>query len=158
MLLSIFSGVFFLSIYFSASLIATWMGDVKLEPIIQTVSWLFLLIPFLATSRGYFQGTFRMLPTAVSQVGEQFARVAVILIVAYLYTRNQWDEYQMGTAAMSSSWAAGLVACFILGIALYKQQKTNLRQNSKPLPSLNETLSYKTIAKRFLQKVSQCVC
>lgn len=157
-LLSIFSGVFFLSIYFSASLIATWMGDVKLEPIIQTVSWLFLLIPFLATSRGYFQGTFRMLPTAVSQVGEQFARVAVILIVAYLYTRNQWDEYQMGTAAMSSSWASGLVACFILGIALYKQQKTNLRQNSKPLPSLNETLSYKTIAKRFFTEgVTMCL-
>lgn len=147
-LLSILSGVFFLGIYFSASLIAKGMGDANLEPIIRTVSWLFLFIPFLAISRGYFQGTFRMLPTAISQVGEQFVRVAVILIAAFLYTRNQWDEYQMGTIAMSSSWIAGSVACIILGVALYKEKSVKSEQPLEAI-SITETLSYKKIAKRF---------
>lgn len=147
-LLSILSALFFLGIYFSASLIANWMGDTKLEPIIQTVSWLFLLIPFLAVSRGYFQGTFRMLPTAISQVGEQFVRVAVILAAAFLYTRNQWDEYQMGTIAMSSSWIAGLVALIILSIALYKQRSLKGKQQLE-VGSVAGTLNYKKIAKRF---------
>lgn len=147
-LLSIFSVFFFLGIYFSASLIANWMGDTKLEPIIQNVSWLFLLIPFLAVSRGYFQGTFRMLPTAISQVGEQVVRVAVILIAAFLYTRNQWDEYQMGTIAMSSSWIAGLVALIILSVALYKQRSLKVEQQPE-VKSIAKIINYKKIAKRF---------
>lgn len=156
-LLSTLSGLFFLGIYFSAELIANWMGDANLEPIIQTVSWLFLLIPFLAVSRGYFQGTFRMLPTAVSQVGEQFVRVAVILIAAYVYTRSQWDEYQMGTIAMSSSWVAGLVACIILGAALLKQQSFR-SERSAELGSISETVHYATIAKRFATEgVTMCL-
>lgn len=158
-LLSILSGLFFLGIYFMASIIANWMGDAKLEPIIQTVSWLSLLIPFLASSRGYFQGTFRMLPTAISQVGEQFVRVAVILVAAYLFTFNQWDEYQMGTAAMSSSWIAGFVACFILSVALYKQRPFKLSQYSVGTPvTENEIASYKTIAKRFATEgITMCL-
>lgn len=156
-LLSILSGIVFLGIYFSASLIAKWMGDANLEPIIQTVSWLFLLIPFLAVSRGYFQGTFRMLPTAISQVGEQFVRVAVILIAAFLYTRNQWDEYQMGTIAMSSSWIAGSVACIILGWALYKQQPIKLEQTLEKSP-IDKTLNYKKIATRFATEgITMCL-
>ena len=156
-LLSILSGVFFLGIYFSALLIANLMGDANLEPIIKTVSWLFLLIPFLAVSRGYFQGTFRMLPTAISQVGEQFVRVAVILIAAYVYTRNQWDEYQMGTIAMSSSWIAGLVACIILSVALYKQQPLKVEEQLKVSP-VADRLKYKSIAKRFATEgITMCL-
>ncbi|MGB7460497.1 MAG: polysaccharide biosynthesis protein [Carnobacterium jeotgali] len=156
-LLSILSGVFFLGIYFSALLIANLMGDANLEPIIKTVSWLFLLIPFLAVSRGYFQGTFRMLPTAISQVGEQFVRVAVILIAAYVYTRNQWDEYQMGTVAMSSSWIAGLVACIILSVALYKQQPLKVEEQLKVSP-VADRLKYKSIAKRFATEgITMCL-
>ncbi|WP_373471469.1 putative polysaccharide biosynthesis protein [Carnobacterium alterfunditum] len=147
-LLSIFSGIFFLGLYSSAALMAKWMGDGNLEPVIQSVSGLFLLIPFLAVSRGYFQGNFRMLPTAVSQVGEQFVRVTVILAAAFLYTRNQWDEYQMGTIAMSSSWIAGLVACVILSIALYKQRLLKVEKQLE-VSLIAVPLNYKRIARRF---------
>lgn len=60
-------------------------------------------MPILATLRGYFQGNYRMEPTAVSQVAEQVVRVGAILFAAYLYTQTKGDLYAMGANAMSGA-------------------------------------------------------
>lgn len=149
LLLSIGSIGLFSFSYFGAKLIAREMGDVQLTPIIQSVAWLFLLVPVLATGRGYFQGTFRMLPTAVSQVVEQVVRVAVILTAAFLYTRIGWDDYQMGAAAMSSSWIAGLAACIVLGVAFFRTAKQNDSEMTSD-PEQSASIGYGTLTKRFM--------
>lgn len=148
-LLSIFSLFLFSLIFFGSGWIAKGMGDVQLIPIIQSVSWLFLLIPLLTTTRGYFQGTFRMMPTAVSQVVEQVVRVAVILIAALMYQFLEWDIYQMGTVAMSSAWIAGLAASLILVIAFLRKKKTDEKFSSR-LEAPLELISYTTLTKRFM--------
>jgi PST family polysaccharide transporter len=149
-LLTIFSISLFSLVFFGADWIAQGMGDPQLAPIIQSVSWLFLLVPLLTTARGYFQGTFDMLPTAVSQVVEQVIRVTVILVAALMYQSLKWDVYQMGAAAMSSAWIAGLAASLVLGIALLRKRKTVEDPFSYPVGESPEMMGYPTITKRFV--------
>lgn len=112
--IGIFSVCCFFGLWFGSEWIAQKMGDIHLQPVIQMASYIFLCIPFLATIRGGFQGRLDMIPTSISQVGEQFVRVIVLLGVAYGYTQMNWSVYQMGTLAMSSTWIAGITGSLIL--------------------------------------------
>ena len=149
-LLTIFSLSLFSLIFFGATWIARGMGDSQLAPIIQSVSWLFLLVPLLTTARGYFQGTFDMLPTAISQVVEQVVRVTVILVAAFMYQSLEWTVYQMGSAAMSSAWIAGLAASIILGIALLRKRKSIGISFSSQANNRFEVMGYPALTKRFI--------
>lgn len=99
----------FFGLQVGAKQIARSMGDSQLAPLISSVSWMFLLMPFLAIARGYYQGTFNMIPTAVSQVSEQFVRVALIIGVALLSLQMKWSVYQTGSFAMLGSVAGGAI-------------------------------------------------
>ena len=51
----------FLILYTQSELIASWMGDALLSSVIQSVSWMFLMMPFLVIARGrieWFQPLF----------------------------------------------------------------------------------------------------
>ncbi|EMF0075537.1 oligosaccharide flippase family protein [Enterococcus hirae] len=100
--------------------IAWMMGDQQLRPLIQIVSFTFLLMPGLSFYRGNFQGRFLMEPTAVSQVVEQFVRVAIIVFSAFAFRLFGWSVYQTGTAAMSGAVIGGLCA---YGVLRYYEQK-----------------------------------
>ena len=104
----------FLLLYTQSEIIALWMGDSLLSPVIQSVSWMFLMMPFLVIARGYFQGTNRMVPTAVSQVMEQVVRVSIILLAASFYGSLTNDLYAVGTWAMSSAVIAAVMATLLL--------------------------------------------
>ncbi|MDN6625969.1 MAG: oligosaccharide flippase family protein, partial [Pisciglobus halotolerans] len=144
-LLGIMAVLLFLLLYFGANFIGEQMGDQKLKPIIQMVSWQFLFIPFLAVSRGFFQGRFQMTPTAVSQVVEQVVRVAVILSVAYLYTTGVGTVYRMASSAMSSAWIAAIAASAVMIFSLFlsnkREKKTACEEDAIP--------SYKLLLKRL---------
>ncbi|EOL44623.1 putative polysaccharide biosynthesis protein [Enterococcus caccae] len=103
-------GFFFLGSYE----IALMMGDSRLAPLIQIVSFTFLLVPILSFYRGNFQGHLLMIPSAVSQVMEQIVRVGVILIAAYSFSQFGWSVYQTGTVAMGGALLGGAVAAGIL--------------------------------------------
>ncbi|HJE46057.1 polysaccharide biosynthesis protein [Levilactobacillus namurensis] len=108
------AGSLFVGLTVGAPWIARGMGDGQLTPLIQTVAWMFLLMPDLSVTRGYHQGRFEMLPTARSQVVEQIVRVAVILLVASWATVQQWSVYRMGAWAMSSGALAAVAAWLVL--------------------------------------------
>lgn len=103
-------GLFFV---FSKGL-AEIMGNVALTPLIQVVSFTFLLVPPLSFYRGVFQGTLQMVPTAVSQVVEQLLRVGVILLAAFCFQRFSLSIYQTGTMAMAGAVFGGLLAWVVL--------------------------------------------
>ncbi|GAK47340.1 polysaccharide transporter [Secundilactobacillus oryzae JCM 18671] len=94
--------------------LASVMGDGGLTAEIRAATWLFVLVPFLAVSRGYFQGQLDMVPTSQSQLAEQVVRVGVILFAAYYGMQKGWSVYQIGTLAMFSATIAGLMAILIL--------------------------------------------
>ncbi|ANZ70524.1 hypothetical protein IV79_GL000991 [Pediococcus claussenii] len=108
LILVIISIAFFLAIFCSSHLIAVWMGDSQLTPLLKAVSFMFLFMPLLAAGRGYYQGIYDVVPTALSQVVEQFVRVAVIIAVAVLATKLSWNVYFMGKWAMASSSIAAV--------------------------------------------------
>ncbi|MDH6363923.1 PST family polysaccharide transporter [Enterococcus sp. PF1-24] len=101
-------------VFFGSGLIAHLMGDQALQPLIQVVSFTFLLIPGLATYRGAFQSRLQMTPTAISQVVEQVLRVGVILIAAFCFQQFAWDIYQTGTLAMVGAVVGGSLALLLL--------------------------------------------
>ncbi|MEG2254117.1 MAG: polysaccharide biosynthesis protein, partial [Vagococcus sp.] len=139
------------SLYALATPIARLMGDVSLSPLIQVVSFVFLLVPFLSTYRGFFQGQLEMKPTAISQLVEQGSRVLVILGAGYLFTILDWTVYDVGNVAMSGAIVGGLFALVILwyygrrrsfSVRLRKQDSKELRQFTKKLLKEGGTLCF----------------
>ncbi|MDM7515410.1 oligosaccharide flippase family protein [Lentilactobacillus sp. TOM.63] len=112
--LVVICGFIFCILQFGAGIVSHAMADNQLQPVIRAVSWMFLLIPFLSSWRGYFQGKLNMKPTAYSQVVEQVIRVTVILAVAFWAARSLVNPYKMGTIAMLSAPIAGLAALMIV--------------------------------------------
>ncbi|KRL01862.1 PST family polysaccharide transporter [Liquorilactobacillus capillatus DSM 19910] len=112
LLLSVLGVVAFTGLQIGAGWLSQAMGDGQLQVLIRSVSWMYLLMPFLAVGRGYHQGVFNMVPTALSQLVEQSIRVAVIIIVAVLAVRMQWSLYYMGAWAMLGSTFGAIGASF----------------------------------------------
>lgn len=124
-ILGVFGFILFMGIYGFSGRLALLMGDPELKPILQSVSWMFLWMPILATLRGYFQGNYRMEPTAVSQVAEQVVRVGAILFAAYLYTQTKGDLYAMGANAMSGATIGAILGSLILLVAYHKERQND---------------------------------
>ena len=96
--------------------LAFLMGDPKLYLEVRVVALTFLLVPFEASLRGYFQSELIMEPTAISQVSEQFFRIVIIIAGAIMFGHGWLDVYQMGTFANSGAFLGGLLA---VGMLIY---------------------------------------
>ncbi|MGV3466249.1 MAG: putative polysaccharide biosynthesis protein [Heyndrickxia sp.] len=114
LLLSSMGIILFLLFFIGAPYIAGLMGDSKLFPLIRTIAFSFLLVPFISIIRGFFQGIGNMLPTAISQVTEQFIRVASILLLTFFLIRRGYSLYVAGEGALIGSVVGGLVSLFVL--------------------------------------------
>lgn len=112
--LQVFGLLCFFILYAGACHIAVWMHDPKLSILLKVVSFVFLLFPIVSLLRGYFQGSGDMLPTAISQVGEQSIRVLTIILFSYLFTRKGYSLYLIGGGAMFGSITGSLVSAIIL--------------------------------------------
>ncbi|WP_018663675.1 putative polysaccharide biosynthesis protein [Heyndrickxia acidiproducens] len=112
----------FLAVFFGARRISVWMGDTALTPLIKTVSCSFLLMPFISTIRGNFQGRGNMIPTAVSQVLEQSIRVFLILILSFWMVHQGFSLYTTGQAAVFASVLGGAVSAIVLIFFFHKSR------------------------------------
>lgn len=121
LILSLLGFITFLSLYYGSNWLANEMNDPNLSLLLKVSSVAFLVFPIISVLRGYFQGMGNMVPTAVSQVGEQFIRVATILILAILFTNEGFSLYVVGSGATFGSITGGLVAIFILILFLLKE-------------------------------------
>lgn len=128
----------FLFVFFGAKFIAGKMGDPLLEPVIQVVAFPFLLLPFLSVWRGAFQGYGNMAPTAISQVTEQFVRVAAILAISYLLVNRGFSLYETGRGAWAGAVIGGLTGLIMLG---HYVRKSSLKIFAFQRLSVRELLS-----------------
>lgn len=129
--------IFFLILYFGASHVAGFMGDIELAILIKIVAFSFLLLPLVSVWRGSFQGLGEMTPTAVSQVSEQLIRVGTILVLAYFMVNAGFSLYEVGAGAIFGSVAGGFAAVLVL-LAFYQKRKREQKHTvapSKLLPS-----------------------
>jgi O-antigen/teichoic acid export membrane protein len=123
LVLSILGILSFVLLYYGSTWLANLMDDPNLALPFKVISVVFLIFPIVSVLRGYFQGIGNMIPTAASQVGEQFIRVITILTVAILFTREGFTLYEVGGGAAFGSISGGLVAIFILVSFFLKETK-----------------------------------
>ncbi len=112
-------------LWFSAKYLASLMGDPNLYPEVRVVALTFLLVPFEASLRGYFQSDLIMEPSAISQVSEQFFRIVIIIASALMFGHGILNVYQMGTLANSGAFIGGLLAVGILVRTFLKNKKSD---------------------------------
>ncbi|WNR44773.1 putative polysaccharide biosynthesis protein [Paenibacillus roseipurpureus] len=93
----------FLLLYLGAETLAGWMGIPQTVTAIRSVSFALLLSPLLAVLRGYFQGYQNMVPTAVSQVIEQFIRVITMVALLLYLVALAYDEAWIAAGATFGS-------------------------------------------------------
>ncbi|NJP39027.1 polysaccharide biosynthesis protein [Bacillus luteus] len=98
---------------FAAPAVAALMGDPALTEPLRWMGIPFLLIPFAAAARGYFQHAHNTVPTAVSQVTEQFIRVIVILAAAWA-GMQLGSVYTAGASAGIGALAGGAAGLVVL--------------------------------------------
>ncbi|BBI30659.1 polysaccharide biosynthesis protein [Cohnella abietis] len=96
-------------LWFGADLLAGWMGLESAAPAIRMSSFALLFAPITAVLRGYRQGQMQMLRPAISQLSEQFARVAFMLIALIWAVRAGWSSASTA-AAVHGGLAAGAIA------------------------------------------------
>jgi PST family polysaccharide transporter len=145
--------ILFLFVFWGSYDLADWMGDLKLRPLIQTIAFSFLLLPFISTFRGYFQGNNKMLPTAVSQVIEQFVRVMTIIILSAYLVCKGFSLYRVGTGAIAGSITGGACALIVLCILYFRES------NHPRLAFFSVSGSvYKRVAKAlFIEGFAVCI-
>ncbi|MBD7909514.1 putative polysaccharide biosynthesis protein [Sporosarcina gallistercoris] len=121
--LGVLSIIAFVALFSGASLIASLMGDPELAPLLRTGAYVLLVMPFLAVFKGTFQSRGEMVPIAVSGVGEQGIRVAIILIGTWAAVQSGASLYETGTIAV---WGAviGQTAGVVL-LALWSRNSLN---------------------------------
>lgn len=129
--------IFFSFLYFGAPWIARWMGNETMLTLpIQAVSFALLIVPVMAAARGYFQGYQDMIPTAVSQVVEQFVRVCTILLLAYLMMTLGYGPVYAGAGAVFGAFTGAVAGFFVLLTFMRRQRKVyavSALSNAKPL-------------------------
>jgi len=150
LLLSALGVMLFAGLYAGAETVASWMGDGRLEPLLRLLSFSFLFFPLIAVLRGYFQGQHDMMPTAVSQVGEQFVRVTAILGLSYWAMRRGADVYSCGMAAIAGTLGGMAAALLIL---LFYSAKRRRKKTAGRTP----TASFLHVG-RHLLTVGTIVC
>lgn len=90
------------------------------------------IVTMLSCFRGYFQGFQNMMPTAVSQIGEQIIRVSAMFGLA-LFFLHEGLEYAAAGAAFATF--PGALIGFLVLVYFYRKQRylrINLLQNQSP--------------------------
>ncbi len=102
--------------------IARYLGGSLVTYSVMIVSLTLIFAPYMAVYRGFFQGFEDMMPTAVSQVIEQFIRVIIILAAAiYLSSRAYATEVVAG-GVMVGSVVGVLFSLFYLQLIFAKRR------------------------------------
>lgn len=74
----------------------------------------------MAVYRGFFQGFGDMRPTAISQVVEQFVRVALILLVAYFLVAMNYSNDIVAGGIMAGSVIGALSSLLYLRLKYFR--------------------------------------
>lgn len=148
------TGVFFFCVlFFGAETIAAWMGNPEMLTLpIKSVSFALLIVPTMSVMRGYFQGHQNMVPTAVSQVTEQFVRVFTIIVAAYWVMSRGMDLVYAGAGAVFGA-VTGALAAFVT-LLFYWRRNQNMQRELAATATVDraayERESNATVVKRIL--------
>ena len=137
---------FFLGLFFSLLMIVLakpltvifkWGPDAY-YPVLAIAPAIFF-VSIMATYRGFFQGLQDMVPTALSQIIEQFVRMLTMISLAYLLVKKS-----LSLAAAGATFGAvtgSIAGLFILIFIYYKRRKkiwSFVREDQASYPDISE--------------------
>lgn len=147
----LFGIISFLLIYAFSPQIAVLLGGESTRLALIIVSITLLIAPYMAVYRGFFQGYEDMKPTAISQVLEQFVRVAFILVIAYVLVQQARSNEMIAGGVMVGSSIGALCSLFFLRVIFHKS-------SLKPKKASKYTFqTFKKVSKTIL-KISLPIC
>jgi len=97
----------------AAPLLSRAQGSEEVRAGYYTLAPAVVLVSALSVFRGYFQGTNRMFPTALSEIVEQVVKVGFGLFFAYLYRDNLRVAVTLLLLAVTISEAVALLVTFL---------------------------------------------
>ncbi|MBF0709587.1 polysaccharide biosynthesis protein [Alkalihalobacillus hwajinpoensis] len=112
----------FILLYTGAPAVAALMEDRNLIGPLRMTAFSFLIMPGIASIRGFFQGQENVVPTAWSQVTEQSIRVIAILAISIGLIAGGADAYATGTGAALGSILGGVAALLLLVVLRFKKR------------------------------------
>lgn len=121
----------FLIVFFGAQQFAELSGVPDSAMAVRAISPALVLVPFMASYRGYFQGQQDMTPTAISQLVEQIFRVAIGLTLAYMFYNGAvkgTSPESAGAAGATIGAVAGSVGGLIVMLIVYYRNKGKIRK------------------------------
>lgn len=116
----IFGIASFMIMFAFSKQISIILGGEFTRPAVIIVSFTLLIAPYMAVYRGFFQGFEDMKPTAVSQVIEQFVRVALILSIAYFLVKQGESNETIAGGVMVGSSIGALFSLLYLRVLYMK--------------------------------------
>ncbi|MBN8211063.1 polysaccharide biosynthesis protein [Bacillus sp. NTK071] len=134
----------FVTLYMGATALADLMDDSRLLNPLRATAFSFLIMPGIASIRGYFQGHQNVVPTAWSQVTEQTVRVIAILTLSIGLVSSGYGAYAIGTGAAIGSILGGVAALLLLMIMRIRGRNVQL------LPRRINVLRFLGVARRVL--------
>lgn len=143
--------------YLSSDWLAQKMNDPNLSILFRVISIIFLILPFTSVLRGYFQGEGDMLPTAVSQVGEQLVRVLTILGVSAFFMSKGYSLYLVGGGATFGSITGGIVAGVLLFFFFRRRKKDKHFSIKKLIQAIRFTEAIEIIKTLSIQGFAICI-
>ena len=126
-------------------------GNADLIPVMRALSVAILIFPMMSVIRGYFQGNQNMMPSAVSQIIEQIARVFYMLLMTFIIMKVMNGNYV--EAVIQSTFAAfiGMLGAFAALMWFYQKQKSYM--NRLVANSANEvTISENSLIKEMIKQ------
>lgn len=133
--------------FFGAERLVGAMGNPGAKIAMMAIAPALLFVPMQAAYRGYFQGMQNMKPTAVSQITEQFFRVAAGLFLAYFLVRFG-KEYAAAGASFGAT--AGAVGGLLTVIVIYLYKKSSLEHNIQRTKKHNSEKSSSILTNIFV--------
>lgn len=122
-ILGIFTGLLsFILMFVFAEKIAGQLGGSLVTYSVIVVSFTLIFAPYMAVFRGFFQGFDDMIPTAISQVLEQFVRVIIILAAAVYLTNQAYSTDIVAGGVMIGS-VVGVIISFIYLRIIFAKRK-----------------------------------
>lgn len=119
-LMLILGAISFSICFFGADLIASAQGNPGAAWSLRALAPAILIAPVVSSYRGYYQGQQDMMPTGVSQVFEQFIRVAVGLTLSFMLAKKSL-EYAAAGATFGAS--AGLLMALVVLSIMYARKR-----------------------------------
>ena len=91
-----------------------------------------LLSAFLGVMRGYFQAHNTMLPTSISQIGEQIVNAVVSVLAAYLLVKTATTEEavaELGATGGTLGTGAGVIFALLFMLLVYLLNHKTIKKN-----------------------------